>query len=57
MWYADLDRQSFLTGRGLTQLQANISNTAILNLETKQDIKTQLGGLSSSQWAWCLSIF
>jgi MFS family permease len=36
---------------------SNISNTAIMNLEQGTDIKTQLGGLSSGQWAWALSIF
>lgn len=36
---------------------SNISNTAIINLEQGDDIKTQLGNLSSEQWAWVLSIF
>ncbi|KAJ4363188.1 hypothetical protein N0V83_010308 [Neocucurbitaria cava] len=36
---------------------SNISNTAIMNLEQGTGIKKQLGGLSSSQWAWALSIF
>jgi MFS family permease len=36
---------------------SNITNTAIMNEETGNDIKTTLGGLSSSQWAWALSIF
>ena len=36
---------------------SNISNTAIMNLEQGTDIKTQLGNLSSGQWAWALSIF
>lgn len=35
----------------------NISNSAIINLEQGTGIKKQLGGLSSSQWAWALSIF
>jgi hypothetical protein len=35
----------------------NISNTAIMNLEQGTGIKKQLGNLSSSQWAWALSIF
>ena len=35
----------------------NISNSAIINLEEGTGIKKQLGGLSSSQWAWALSIF
>jgi hypothetical protein len=35
----------------------NISNTAIMNLEQGTGIKKQLGDLSSSQWAWALSIF
>ncbi|PKS06146.1 hypothetical protein jhhlp_007463 [Lomentospora prolificans] len=35
----------------------NISNTAIMNLEQGTGIKKQLGNLSSSQWAWVLSIF
>lgn len=36
---------------------SNISNTAIMNLEEGDDIRHQLGNLSSSQWAWALSIF
>ncbi|KAF1913240.1 major facilitator superfamily domain-containing protein [Ampelomyces quisqualis] len=36
---------------------SNISNTAIMNLEQGTGIKTQLGNLSSGQWAWALSIF
>ncbi|KAH7072554.1 major facilitator superfamily domain-containing protein [Paraphoma chrysanthemicola] len=36
---------------------SNISNTAIMNLEQGTGIKKQLGNLSSSQWAWALSIF
>jgi MFS family permease len=36
---------------------SNISNTAIMNLEEGTGIKKQLGHLSSSQWAWALSIF
>ncbi|KAF2026350.1 MFS general substrate transporter [Setomelanomma holmii] len=36
---------------------SNISNTAIMNLEHGTGIKKQLGNLSSSQWAWALSIF
>jgi MFS family permease len=36
---------------------SNISNTAIMNLEEGAGIKKQLGNLSSSQWAWALSIF
>lgn len=35
----------------------NITNTAIINLEQGHGIKKQLGGLTSGQWAWCLSIF
>ena len=35
----------------------NITNTAIINLEQGNGIKKQLGNLTSSQWAWCLSIF
>jgi sugar phosphate permease len=35
----------------------NISNAAIMNLEQGTGIKKQLGNLSSSQWAWALSIF
>ncbi|KAJ4361401.1 hypothetical protein N0V95_001914 [Ascochyta clinopodiicola] len=35
----------------------NISNTAIMNLEEGNGIKKELGGLSSSEWAWALSIF
>jgi hypothetical protein len=36
---------------------SNISNAAIINLEEGTGIKKQLGNLSSSQWAWALSIF
>lgn len=36
---------------------SNISNTAIINLEEGDGIKAQLGGLTSQQWAWVLSIF
>src|ERR1700761_8032824 len=36
---------------------SNITNAAIINLEQGDGIKKQLGNLSSSQWAWCLSIF
>lgn len=35
---------------------SNITNTAIINEETHDDILDQLS-LSSQQWAWCLSIF
>lgn len=35
----------------------NISNAAILNLETNNGIKHELGDLSSGQWSWCLSAF
>lgn len=35
----------------------NISNTAIMNLEEGTGIKQQLGNLTSTQWAWVLSIF
>lgn len=34
-----------------------ISNTAIMNLEEGNGIKKELGNLSSSEWAWTLSIF
>ncbi|KAF9694314.1 hypothetical protein EKO04_007901 [Ascochyta lentis] len=34
-----------------------ISNTAIMNLEKGSGIKKELGDLSSSEWAWALSIF
>ncbi|KAF2015255.1 MFS general substrate transporter [Aaosphaeria arxii CBS 175.79] len=36
---------------------SNISNTAIMNLEQGTGIRKQLGNLTSSQWAWTLSIF
>ncbi len=36
---------------------SNISNTAIINLEAGHGIQKQLGNLTSSQWAWTLSIF
>lgn len=36
---------------------SNISNAAIINLEQGTGIKKQLGNLSSSEWAWALSIF
>ncbi|KZM28224.1 uncharacterized protein EKO05_0011030 [Ascochyta rabiei] len=35
----------------------NISNTAIMNLEEGNGIKKELGGLTSAEWAWALSIF
>ena len=37
--------------------QNNISNAAIMNLEQGTGIKAQLGKLTSSQWAWVISIF
>lgn len=37
--------------------ERNISNAAIINLEQGTGIKKQLGNLSSSQWAWIMSIF
>ncbi|KAL1846979.1 hypothetical protein Daus18300_014083 [Diaporthe australafricana] len=36
---------------------SNISNTAIINLEEGDGIRAQLGGLTSQQWAWVLSVF
>ncbi|RFU35338.1 hypothetical protein B7463_g927, partial [Scytalidium lignicola] len=33
---------------------SNITNTAIINLESGDGIKKQLGNLSSQQWAWTL---
>ncbi|GKT63227.1 high-affinity nicotinic acid transporter [Colletotrichum tofieldiae] len=36
---------------------SNISNAAIINLEEGTGIRKQLGNLSSSQWAWALSVF
>ncbi|EFQ31284.1 high-affinity nicotinic acid transporter [Colletotrichum graminicola M1.001] len=36
---------------------SNITNAAIINLEQGTGIRKQLGNLSSSQWAWALSIF
>lgn len=36
---------------------SNITNTAIMNLEQGTGIKHQLGNLTSTQWAWVLSIF
>ena len=36
---------------------SNISNSAIINLESGDGIKRQLGNLTSAQWAWTLSIF
>ncbi|KAF4884651.1 MFS transporter prlL [Colletotrichum fructicola] len=36
---------------------SNISNAAIINLEQGTGIRKQLENLSSSQWAWALSIF
>ena len=36
---------------------SNITNTAIINIETGDGIKEQLGNLTSGQWAWCLAIF
>ncbi|OJJ41829.1 hypothetical protein ASPWEDRAFT_56825 [Aspergillus wentii DTO 134E9] len=35
----------------------NISNAAIINIEEGNGIKKELGNLTSSQWAWALSIF
>lgn len=35
----------------------NVTNSAIMNLESGAGIKTQLGGLSSEQWAMVISIF
>ena len=35
----------------------NATNTAIMNAKTPQNIKIQLGNLTSSQWAWIISIF
>lgn len=37
--------------------KTNISNVAIANVEEGHDIKKQLGGLTSGQWAWVLSCF
>ena len=34
--------------------KTNIANTAIINVEQGTDIITQLGNLSSGQWAWAL---
>ncbi|KAL5388764.1 hypothetical protein DPSP01_002870 [Paraphaeosphaeria sporulosa] len=36
---------------------SNISNSAIINLESGDGIRRQLGNLSSQQWGWALSIF
>lgn len=36
---------------------SNITNTAIMNVDEGAGIKKQLGNLSSSQWAWVISIF
>lgn len=35
----------------------NVTNSAIMNLESGDGIKAQLGGLDSEQWAWVISIF
>jgi len=35
----------------------NITNTAIMNVETGHGIYKELGGITSQQWAWALSIF
>lgn len=35
----------------------NVTNSAIMNLETGHGIKQQLGGLISEQWAMVISIF
>lgn len=37
--------------------KGNISNVAILNLESGHNIKKELGNLNSQEWAWCLSAF
>ncbi|KAL1588913.1 hypothetical protein WHR41_02645 [Cladosporium halotolerans] len=34
----------------------NVTNSAIINLETGDGIKAQLGELESEQWAWIISI-
>jgi sugar phosphate permease len=36
---------------------SNISNAAIMNLEEGNSIKKELGSLTSSEWAWALSMF
>ena len=35
----------------------NVTNSAIMNLESGDGIKEQLGGLDSEQWAFVISIF
>ena len=35
----------------------NITNTAIMNVETGHGIYKELGGITSQQWAWAISIF
>ncbi|KAM0716542.1 hypothetical protein Q7P37_007987 [Cladosporium fusiforme] len=35
----------------------NVTNSAIMNLESGDGIRLQLGGLDSEQWAWVISIF
>ncbi|KAG6830305.1 hypothetical protein H0H87_008556 [Tephrocybe sp. NHM501043] len=35
----------------------NISNAAIMNVEVKHDIKTQLGKLTAGQWNWAIACF
>ena len=37
--------------------KGNISNVAILNLESGHNIKKELGNLNSQEWGWCLSAF
>ncbi|KAF2169082.1 hypothetical protein M409DRAFT_65369 [Zasmidium cellare ATCC 36951] len=36
---------------------SNITNTAIINIDEGDGIKKQLGNLTSSQWAWVISVF
>lgn len=35
----------------------NVTNTAIMNAGKPSNIRTQLGNLTSEQWAWIISIF
>lgn len=36
---------------------SNVTNTAIMNAGEPSNIRTQLGNITSGQWAWIISIF
>ncbi|KAL2418245.1 hypothetical protein ABEF95_005969 [Exophiala dermatitidis] len=59
--YAKVDRRLILWHMVLYLLmkfgQSNVSNAAIMNLESGNGIKKELGHLTSTQWAFVLSVF